>query len=598
VARAAGGLERIAQDDFAAGMIRASARHLISSRGLYDIENGLLDDDGAIYRRGGTEYVSDAAVGGEKATWVWQGHLPAVGQRTLFATPSDFAVLNGASPVNIGGSGLAAPVGSAVVGGILFIGGGTMYAGSRKAADYSAGTISYTDGSKIITGVGTAWLANADAGMLFRTTGGRYHVVASVDSDTQLTLLEPVFTSAAGVAYTLTRLGVVSSHSATGPPVADNYVAAGGRLWALEGRILSFSEGPNPGTTSPALIGRSQTNSFLPENYHELPAGAEGLGLAEVRGRVLVFTTSGVFSLTGAAFNIVDSAGNPQQRFELTYGDLVLVNAAGLVGYEGGFIAPCQSGVFLVDGISAPLRLDRSISNLWETYVAAERVCGRTAVYKNHLFLPVLDATTAIVDFLVCRLDRPVRTRLGDVFGWTRFADHAAVLSLAGDPENRRLLGASGDGRILDLADVFEPSAAGKIDADGTEHVLSWETRDFTAGDRNESLWRRVRLRYELVGDTGDDPVIYAYAGVGRVNEDLSLWGTMVWGTGTWSDSRLGEVIALAGAAPETDRTPYAFEVGLKGEFVRYRFESSGPIATLSVRAVESMVRRSGKVFA
>jgi hypothetical protein len=579
VARAVGGLERISQDDFSAGMDRASARHLISSRGVYDIENGLLDDDGAIYRRGGTEYVSNALAQG--ARWVWNGYLPAVGQRTVFQTeaPAKLGVLNGAVPVDLGPVVDALPGSTAVVGGILFIGGGAMYAGSRKAADYSAGTISYTDGSKIITGVGTAWLANADAGMLFRTTGGRYHVVASVDSDTQLTLLEPVFTSAAGVAYTLTRLGVVTSHSATGPPVADNYVAAGGRLFALEGRILSFSEGPNPGTTAPALVGRSQTNSFLPENYHELPAGAEGLGLAEVRGRVLVFTTSGVFALTGAALNIADSAGNPQHRLELVYGDLVLMGGAGLVAYEGAFIAPCQSGVYLVDGISAPLRLDRSISKLWESYVLAGRVVGRTGVFKNHLFLPVIHASGLVLDVLVCRLDRPVRTRLGDVFAWSRFSGHALAGAFAADPISQQLLGAHSSGRIIDLATAFEPSATTKDDANGGDHVLRVDTRDFSMGDRNESMWRRVRLHYQLVEDTGDVPTVSMYAVPGGTTE--FSWGA-----------------SLDGDAPETDRTPYTFVVERRGEFIRYRIETKAAIASLTIRGIESFVRRSGKVFA
>jgi hypothetical protein len=512
----------------------------------------------------------------------------------VFATADDFGVLDAAdAPVNLGGPGLSFPTRAAVIGGILFIGGGTLYGGSRKAADYSTGTISYTDGSAVVTGVGTAFLANADAGMLFRTTGGRYHVVASVDSDTQLTLLEPVFSSAAGVAYTLTRLGTMANH---GGDTASHYAVSGQRLWALEGRRLSFSEGVNPGTVTPSIVGRSQSQSFLDENFHELPAGADGLGLAEVRGRLLIFTTAGVFALSGTAFDIRDAAGNPQHRIEHLSGELVLSHAAGLTPFENAVIAPCTSGIYVLDGISAPLRLDKSIEPLWAGYVDDGYLPGLAAVFRNHLFLPVLDSASAVQDFLVCRLDRPVRTSLGDIFGWTRFADHAAVR--VADASAASLLGGGTDGRILDLRTCFEPAESNKTDADATAHALAVETRDYTAEDRNESLWRRVRLRYRMTAADGDDPVIYAYAGVGRENTDLALWGSGLWGTMLWSDARLAELTPLEGSAPETDRLPYAFPAGLRGEFIRYRFESSGPVATLSLRAVESFVRRTGKVFA
>ena len=75
-----------AQDDFAAGSVRSVARHLIPPNGVYSIENGLLDDDGSVYRRGGSEYLSNAAFGAGGLRWVWDGHL-AAGEATLDLRP-------------------------------------------------------------------------------------------------------------------------------------------------------------------------------------------------------------------------------------------------------------------------------------------------------------------------------------------------------------------------------------------------------------------------------------------------------------------------------------------------------------------------------
>lgn len=56
-------------------------------------------------------------------------------------------------------------------------------------AQYKTGTVAVTNGSAVITGTGTEWLANVNAGDGFAVVGdGVVYDVASVDSDTQITL--------------------------------------------------------------------------------------------------------------------------------------------------------------------------------------------------------------------------------------------------------------------------------------------------------------------------------------------------------------------------------------------------------------------------
>ena len=61
--------------------------------------------------------------------------------------------------------------------------------GLKAAALYGAGSVSLTNGSPVVTGAGSAYLANVLPGDQFDVVGdGVWDDVQSVDSDTQLTL--------------------------------------------------------------------------------------------------------------------------------------------------------------------------------------------------------------------------------------------------------------------------------------------------------------------------------------------------------------------------------------------------------------------------
>jgi hypothetical protein len=506
---AAQGLAWLSQEDFAAGAVRSIARHLIPPSGVYSIENGLLDADGSIYRRGGSEYLSAAEFGTGGLRWVWDGHL-AAGQRTVFATPDDFGVLNDTTPVNLGGAGLSAPVRAVVVGGMLFIPGGAIYGGSLKAADYSTGTLSVTQGSAVVTGAGTAFGANVDAGMLLRVAGtGRYYVVHSVDSDTQITLADDFEgATAAGQAYALTRLGSAASPYRQ----ADIYATVSERLVTGEAERVYFSGGRNE-------LGVLQSHVFADTDFHELPEGARVLGLEAIRDLLVVFATDGIWTVNNMPFDLTDAAGNVQQSMHRTSQDVVLWGPAGVAQFRGALVVPATDGVYLVDGVSQPVSVSESITPLLVAHVRAGRKPGGAAVFKGHYFLPVLDSSNLVVDLLVCRLDRPARVRNQTFFPWSWFTGHGGnVAALAqqvssGAARQPELLAAGrGDGRVLKLTGVFAPSELRKADADGSVHRWLLETRDYPTGRGNVNTVRRVRTRYELEG-----------ADVGRLSDARNL---------------------------------------------------------------------------
>lgn len=73
---------------------------------------------------------------------------------------------------------------------------------------YRAGTVSVTQGSPVVTGSQTAWLAEVSPGDAFLLGGLLYlYEIVSVDSDTQLTLYDPIASAtASGQSYAVQRL--------------------------------------------------------------------------------------------------------------------------------------------------------------------------------------------------------------------------------------------------------------------------------------------------------------------------------------------------------------------------------------------------------
>lgn len=586
-------LSIFAQEDFSAGAFRGVARHLIPGNGAYSLQNYLLDEeDGSANKRGGSEYLSTSAFGSGGLRWVWDGLLVG-GRRTVFADASDFAVLDAAeAPVNLGGAGLAAPVPFAVLGGVMFIGGGVIYAGSRKSADYSTGTVAVTNGSKTVTGTTTVWNTNADAGMLFqRGAGTRYYAVASVDSATQITLVDPYEgATLSGQTYTLSRLGTASAPYRS----AGIYAAIGTRLLTGEGGRVYESSG--------WLNGVFRPHTFDANIFHEMPAGAEVLGIGQIGDdEAMVFTTAGVFVITQLSMDVFDDAANLQQTVQPVSPDVVLWGPSGLASWAQSLVVPAVDGVWLM-GSDPPLKISLSITPLYVGYVRAGYRPGQAWVFRGHYFLPILNASNTVVDLLVCRLDRPIAAGRFSIWPWTWMRGHGAntpALTVrvagAGVARDPKLLAAGADGRVLDVSGFFEPAAANAADADGTAPEYVIETRDYETGSGWLNTVIGLRVRYELEDAASDNPTIIGYISKGSALGGLAEWGTAEWGTAEWADATLSEFALLEGTASEsTGRDPHPWRFAAKCRYVRARLRSSDPAARMALRALEWTVRLNG----
>jgi hypothetical protein len=111
-------LATVGQEDFAVGTLRGIAPDVQPGVGVYTAANAMLNDDGDLYRRGGTRYYSQAL--GSPLTWMWNGTIGSQ-DLILVATDSEIHSLQGDVPVFVDSPGLMRPVKPAVVGDKLYL---------------------------------------------------------------------------------------------------------------------------------------------------------------------------------------------------------------------------------------------------------------------------------------------------------------------------------------------------------------------------------------------------------------------------------------------------------------------------------------------
>lgn len=580
------------QSSWAAGSFLNPSRELIPKDGFARATNALLEEDGTVYKRGGSAYLSSANFGAS-LRFIFDGYLTG-GQRTLFASSANFGVLDadGTTNLTLGGSGTDGQR-PAAGNGLVFVPNGasaavgtiTAYGGSRKTAAYTTGTLTTTLGSTAVVGVGSLWSANVDAGMILVSGGVVLGVVESIGSNTTLTLRDGARAAVAGAAYSAAATYSFTPVGATRIDAVAT-ISNPARLVVCSGGKASFSTAGDPFT-------------FAATDYHRMPQGAQIVGAEALRNVLFVFTTQGVFAISGMDFDLTDALGNIQQRLEQINRDVICWDARGITGWSGALIVPATDDVWLITASAAPRALSVPIRAQYRAYVRAGYQCGQAAVYRNHLLLPILNGTTW-VDTLVHRLDQG---------GWTFWAGHGgtsvgfAQRSAGGATRQPQMLSAGGS-RVLDVSGAWVPTGTNKYDADGTTPIFELVTRDYITGGLRKNLVKKIRLRYDLNDAATDSPTVQAYSSFGQVVTGNPLWGAVTWGSFLWGGSTVEQFSQLTLPTPNapasTGIDPNVWQViptesGVRARFVRFKFSSSTPCAKMVVRSLEIFVRPGGR---
>jgi hypothetical protein len=487
-------LRFVGQDDFAAGILRGPAPDVQPGIGVSNALNGLYNDDGDVYRRGGTIDSGMPAVPGPyPVQFVWSGYLSGIKRMLIGIWNTTYAV----DPVTkartqVWAGDFSYAMQGAVTNEVLYLPNGLAWGGASKAG-FGGKQVTITPGSSDIVGISTAFTTSVEIGTLLHidSASGFYRVVKIIDN-THLTVDRPPDAVAGGtVNFTAGPLAQWDL-----PPSLDSagraHVAAiAGRLVVAANNRIAFSEGDMPW-------------SFLPDDYHDLPGGVIVMGLAPLRDTLLSFTNFGLWSISNMAYDLTDALGNIQQNLALISPAVSLWGEGGLAEWAGRIVAPCLDRVYLVDAVNPPQPISDSISRLYLSTIQTPGVePGGAKVWRNHYFLPLVQGVASnrqSVGVQVCRLDRPVQGRLL-YFPWSTFGGHGARMMAA----DVNLLGTTPtmlvghqDGTLIDYGKIFDPDASVSKDADGTTHVFDVESRDFPTGNGQPNHVRKLRLRYSL----------------------------------------------------------------------------------------------------
>lgn len=574
-------MPQLLQEDWSGGIYRGRKS---PPNGVYEALNALVDDEGNLFRRNGSSFKSNTDVA-QNLAGLFDGYL-GPGLRTLAWTADANQVYyldsDDATPGTISPGVRVDPFArGAVVAGTLFLpcsvhGDGVFsWAGARKAlADPTFPAVNVTNGSAVMTASGTSWTTKYEPGTIVvflvslgSPDGDAWFTVASVDSNTQITLSAPwPYSTSSGVATPLLQnYGAATAPLLGGLPFIPQYLAAAGaipRLWAAARNRAYYSEPGNPHTQ-------------LANNFIDLPAPSQIIGADSIQDIVILFATDGVWTIANTDLDPVDDAGNVQWQQRRASRDVILWGDPGIAAWAGNLVVPAVDDVFLFapSGEARQIsgnryRSDGGIRPIYRSYVAAGYQPGTASVHRGHYFLPIVNGTTW-VDTLVCRLDRG--------FAWTRWAGHAASTAfrqrIGSSTRSPKLLGIAAK-RITDLTACLNISGAAQ-DADGSTPTFTVDSNDDDLGPGiRPNTAEKVRYVYETTGGTPTFSVLSAI--------------------GPEGSSYAAATLKRGGGA--SDGTDYsAWHVGRKAERIRFRFTTTSQVTSLILRRREVTIRQAGQ---
>lgn len=229
------------------GMSVVVPAHEIKDTQARYLQDILVHQPGLTLRRGPLTLPSGVAQPSEKVVGIVQTRNPQGSPRIgyLHGATAKLAVystdFSGSTDVTWTGSFSTTPYtivsATPALGGGTLIGTSSQYSGSSTGQalgiwrgagkpNYTTGTVTVTQGSTSVTGSGTSWTANADAGMfLFNGSGQLVGLVQTVNSDTSLTLATPALLAVSGAAYTLQSVRGINPRVVKGEITVSTTVA-------------------------------------------------------------------------------------------------------------------------------------------------------------------------------------------------------------------------------------------------------------------------------------------------------------------------------------------------------------------------------------
>jgi len=533
------GLDRIAQQrDFSRGMFRGIREDLIPPNGAEDITNGLLDNTGSVYRRGGTTFRTDERF--STATWlpmIWDGYLTG-GQRTVIASTAQFGTVSGSTTTVLGASGMAAPGRPAAFMGTLYFPGGQTYNG---------------------TALGTA----AKIGQFYAVAGNRLFV-------------------ASGDTISFSDIGAGGIGTVTFNATDYHQVPEGVQVIGLEGlrnALVAFTTG---GVWVYSNIGFDLTDS-AGNVQHRVDRYSRDLilwgdaGIAAWEGGLVVPALDDVWIMS---LGVASEAPSPFQRISEPISGLYRAYVA--AGYRPGqacvhrghYLLPILNGETVVDvlvcrvdrqeypwshltgfGAEVPAFVVRTTGSVPELIGTS---AGTGRVMDLHYFEPTLD---------VARDANQTSHR------WALQLRDYATGPLSLNTVTKVRLG-------YDLGEMH--AGPPPVAVETIWGAFSWGTTD----------WGTTPADLEFEGE----PYIRLVELTGQPPAGQAQWGLFDWGSENWGLTSGADMIESDAPPDEFGTDPHTWHMARRRRFVRFRLECPRATSHLTVRWVEVYARSSGRI--
>lgn len=534
---------RLVQQDFAAGMFRSVSPELIPANGAWDIENGLLDENHLIYRRGGTEYKSTSAATDEIVA-IWHGWLDDGDEHTIFATTADiYDMDSGGVITNLGGVGMPGGPGRPIaMDGRLFFPGGVTYDGTTLAAAAEAAPFYTVVANRLLAGIPAA--AAQPAGVRFS---------AILDPDT----FDP--TDLHEMAGGVDLLGLHGMRDAAAVFTTDG-------VWLIRNMAYNLTD---PDGNVQQSLDRYSTDFVLWGDAGI--AGWEGAIVAPGRDAVWIMSL-GVASEAPVAFAPISGPIESLYRGYVAAG----YRPGQAAVHRGHYILPILSGLNVIDTLVC--RLDARASN-GRPIFPWTRLSGYGAKCRALASIP----TTA--KLLGAAEDERILT--------LRYFDSAVGNAVDADasvyPWEVTLrdyqTGPLNVNTVLWLRITYELSGG---DTGGAFEGTEWGGFDWGDAD-----WGGVFVPTPESGVAS----LQAYM---RQASSTTEWGGFDWGGADWG-TPTGDFMQLTqpapDAPPQTDlaRT-YRWRCGKKVRYARFKLRCEDGPERLALKAVEVFVRDDGRI--
>jgi hypothetical protein len=533
------GLDKAAeQRDWSAGMFRGVREDLIPANGAYDITNGLLDNTGSVYRRGGTSYITDERF--STATWlpmIWDGYL-AAGQRTVIASTAQFGIVSGSTTTVLGASGLPSP--------------------GRPAA--FMGTLYFPDGQ---TYNGTALGTSPKVGSYYAVAGNRLFV-------------------AEGDTISFSDIGTGGVGTTTFAATDYHQVPEGVRVIGLEGlrnALVAFTTG---GVWVYSNIGVDLTDA-AGNVQHRVDRYSRDLilwgdaGIAGWEGGLVVPALDDVWLM---ALGVASEAPSPFVRISEPITALYrsYVNAGYRPGqacvYRGHYFLPILNGETVVDMLVC--RIDRQ-GRPW-THLTGMGAKVPAMTVRTTTAVPVLVGTSETTGHVMNLSYFEPSMLVARDADQTSHICRIQFRDFATGPLNKNTICKVRIGYDLGAMGAGPPPVA----VDTIWGAFNWGTTDW--GTTAEDLQFEGEPGISLTELLGDPPA------------GQPSWGTFNWGSTDWGLTSDTDMLSPDAPPDEFGLEPHTWHMAKRRRFGRFQLELTRAASHMTLRWMEMYVRSTGRL--